>query len=203
MMSAAMMGATAFQKGLGAIHALSHPIGAIYHTHHGTTNAVVMQAVMRFNRSEIEDRFVAAARYFGIEGGFDGLYDFVGGLVTHLNIPKNLSDLGLRDLGDAELDRIVAAALSDPSAGNPRELTAKNTLDCSRLVFSWAEMTGVARAGAVYDSQISTHPLGRYADADNADHQGCGKRDKAPVAIWREWQQTAEHQGSGNHRDLA
>jgi alcohol dehydrogenase class IV len=87
-----------------------------------------MQAVMRFNRSEIEDRFVAAARYFGIKGGFDGFYDFVGGLVTHLNIPKNLTDLGLRDLGDAELDRIVAAALTDPSAGgNPRELTAKNT----------------------------------------------------------------------------
>ena len=128
MMSAAIMGATAFQKGLGAIHALSHPIGAIYHTHHGTTNAVVMQAVMRFNRIEIEDQFVAAARYLGIEGGFDGFYDFVGGLVTHLNIPKNLTDLGLCDLGDADLDRIVAAALTDPSAGgNPRELTAKNT----------------------------------------------------------------------------
>ena len=128
MMSAAMMGATAFQKGLGAIHALSHPIGAIYNTHHGTTNAVVMQAVMRFNRSEIEDRFVSAARYLDIEGGFDGFYDFVGGLVTHLNIPKNLTDLGLRDLGNADLDRIVATALNAPSArGNPRALTAKNT----------------------------------------------------------------------------
>ena len=128
MMSAAIMGATAFQKGLGAIHALSHPIGAIYHTHHGTTNAVVMQAVMRFNRSEIEDRFVSAARYLDIEGGFDGFYDFVGGLVTHLNIPKNLTDLGLQDLGNADFDRIVSAALNDPSAGgNPRALTAKNT----------------------------------------------------------------------------
>ena len=128
MMSAAMMGATAFQKGLGAIHALSHPIGAIYHTHHGTTNAVVMQAVMRFNRSEIEDRFVSAARYLDIEGGFDGFYDFVGRLVTHLNIPKNLTDLGLQDLGNADFDRIVSAALNDPSAGgNPRALTAKNT----------------------------------------------------------------------------
>ena len=87
-----------------------------------------MQAVMRFNRSQIEERFLAAASYLGIEGGFDGFYDFVGGLVTHLNIPKNLTDLGLRDLGDAELDRIVAAALTDPSAGgNPRELNAKNT----------------------------------------------------------------------------
>lgn len=128
MMSAAMMGATAFQKGLGAIHALSHPIGAIYHTHHGTTNAVVMQAVMRFNSSMIENRFADAARYLGIEGGFDGFYDFVGGLVNQLNIPKNLTDLGLADVGDADLERIVAAALTDPSAGgNPREMTAANT----------------------------------------------------------------------------
>ena len=128
MMSAAMMGATAFQKGLGAIHALSHPIGAIYHTHHGTTNAIVMQAVMRFNSSMIESRCAGAARYLGIEGGFDGFYDFVGGLVRQLNIPKNLTDLGLADLGDADLERIVAAALTDPSAGgNPREMTAANT----------------------------------------------------------------------------
>ena len=128
MMSAAMMGATAFQKGLGAIHALSHPIGAIYHTHHGTTNAVVMQAVMRFNSSMIENLFADAARYLGIEGGFDGFYDFVGGLVQQLNIPKNLTDLGLTDVGDADLERIVAAALTDPSAGgNPREMTAANT----------------------------------------------------------------------------
>jgi len=128
MMSAAMMGATAFQKGLGAIHALSHPIGAIYHTHHGTTNAVVMQAVMRFNSSMIESRCAGAARYLGIEGGFDGFYDFVGGLVQQLNIPKNLTVLGLADVGDADLERIVAAALTDPSAGgNPREMTAANT----------------------------------------------------------------------------
>ena len=128
MMSAAMMGATAFQKGLGAIHALSHPIGAIYHTHHGTTNAVVMQAVMRFNSSMIESRCAGAARYLGIEGGFDGFYDFVGGLVQQLNIPKNLTDLGLADVSDADLERIVAAALTDPSAGgNPREMTAANT----------------------------------------------------------------------------
>jgi len=128
MMSAAMMGATAFQKGLGAIHALSHPIGAIYHTHHGTTNAVVMQAVMRFNRSEIEGRIVMAANYLGIDGGFDGFYGFVGDLVKHLNIPKDLAELGLRDLSDADMERIVTAALADPSAGgNPRDMTAENT----------------------------------------------------------------------------
>ena len=128
MMSAAMMGATAFQKGLGAIHALSHPIGAIYHTHHGTTNAVVMQEVMRFNRSDNEDRLITAARYLGIEDGFNGFYDFVGSLITHLNIPKNLTELGLCDLSDADIERIVLAALTDPSAGgNPREMTISNT----------------------------------------------------------------------------
>ena len=61
MMSAAAMGASAFQKGLGAIHALSHPIGAMYHTHHGTTNAVCMPAVLQFNRPAIADRMTLAA----------------------------------------------------------------------------------------------------------------------------------------------
>ena len=72
MMSAAAMGAVAFQKGLGAIHSLSHPIGAVYDTHHGTTNAVVMPMVLHFNRPAIEDRIERAAAYLGIEGGFDG-----------------------------------------------------------------------------------------------------------------------------------
>ena len=77
MMSAAMMGATAFQKGLGAIHALSHPIGAMHHTHHGATNAVCMPAVLRLNAPKIRDRFDQAAGYLGIEGGFDGFCAFV------------------------------------------------------------------------------------------------------------------------------
>ena len=72
MTSAAMMGAVAFQKGLGAIHSLSHPIGAVYGTHHGTTNAVVMPAVLDFNRQAIESRIDAAAAYLDITGGFDG-----------------------------------------------------------------------------------------------------------------------------------
>ncbi|MCP4182349.1 MAG: iron-containing alcohol dehydrogenase, partial [Hyphomicrobiales bacterium] len=76
MMSAAAMGATAFQKGLGAIHSLSHPIGAIYHSHHGTTNAVVMQPVLNFNRRAIENRINQAAAYLGIKGGFDGFFFF-------------------------------------------------------------------------------------------------------------------------------
>lgn len=125
MMSAAAMGATAFQKGLGAIHALSHPIGAIYHTHHGTTNAVCMPAVLQFNRAAIEARFDSAAAYLGIEGGFAGFCTFVDELNAGLGIPTGLSGLGVTDL---DMDRVVAGALADPSTGgNPIEMTTENT----------------------------------------------------------------------------
>jgi len=125
MMSAAMMGATAFQKGLGAIHSLSHPIGAIYNTHHGTTNAVVMQPVLNFNRSEIEDKIELLNKYLNIEGGFDEFYDFVRDLNSSLSIPKNLTDLGIEN---PDLDLLTDAALADPSCGgNPREMTTENT----------------------------------------------------------------------------
>lgn len=125
MMSAALMGATAFQKGLGAIHALSHPIGAIYHTHHGTTNAVCMPAVLQFNRSEITDVMGHAANYLGISGGFDGFCAYVDDLNASLGIPKNLSGLGVTN---PDIDRIVKDALADPSTGgNPIEMTEKNT----------------------------------------------------------------------------
>ena len=125
MMSAAAMGATAFQKGLGAIHALSHPLGAMYHTHHGTTNAVVMLPVLRANRPAIEDRLSAAADYLGIEGGFDGFYNFVAALITELGIPPTLTALGVIE---PDIDAVVRAALADPSAGgNPVEMTYDNT----------------------------------------------------------------------------
>ena len=125
MMSAAMMGATAFQKGLGAMHALAHPLGAVHNTHHGTTNAVVMQAVLRFNRPAIEDKIEMAARYMGIEGGFDGFHDFVGMMNRTLGIPENLTALGVHV---PDIDSLVASALADPSVcGNPVEMTADNT----------------------------------------------------------------------------
>ena len=125
MMSAAAMGATAFQKGLGAIHALSHPIGAVHNTHHGTTNAVVMQPVLQFNRKLVEDKLVAAAHYLDIQGGFDGFYDFVGNLNQLLGIPKNLTELGVKN---PDIDALVKSALEDPSTGgNPVEMTVANT----------------------------------------------------------------------------
>ena len=125
MMSAATMGATAFQKGLGAIHALSHPIGAMYHTHHGTTNAICMPAVLQFNRPAITDLMGYAANYLGIAGGFDGFCDYVDTLNASLGIPRKLSGLGVEN---PDIDRIVAGALLDPSTGgNPVEMTKENT----------------------------------------------------------------------------
>lgn len=124
MMSAAMMGATAFQKGLGAIHAVSHPIGAMHHTHHGTTNAVCMPAVLRLNAPVIRDRFDRATGYLGIEGGFDGFCAFVDRLNDRLGIPKTLSDLGVTN---PDMDQLIKGALCDPSCGgNPVELTEDN-----------------------------------------------------------------------------
>jgi len=124
MMSAAMMGATAFQKGLGAIHALSHPIGAMYHTHHGTTNAVCMPAVLQLNANKIRDRFDQVGGYLGITGGFDGFCQFVDDFNARFQIPKRLSGLGIEN---PDIDRLVAGALADPSCGgNPVELNREN-----------------------------------------------------------------------------
>ena len=125
MMAAAAMGAVAFQKGLGAIHALSHPIGAMHNTHHGTTNAVVMQPVLQFNRAAIEERVGWASAYLGIEGGYDGFCAFVGDLNQSLGIPANLTELGVKN---PDMNALVKSALADPSTGgNPVEMTAENT----------------------------------------------------------------------------
>lgn len=125
MMAAAAMGAVAFQKGLGAIHSLSHPIGAHYGKHHGTANAVVMPMVLKFNRAAIEDRIAQAAAYLGIEGGFDGFYDRVLELRAELGIPANLTEFGIPK---ENLDALAQEALDDPSTGsNPVKLTLEST----------------------------------------------------------------------------
>lgn len=125
MMSAAAMGAVAFQKGLGAIHSLSHPIGAVYNTHHGTTNAVVMPMVLDFNRPAIEERIERAAAYLGIAGGFDGFRAAIMALREKLAIPANLTAMGV---DPARLDELTEMALEDPSCGgNPIAMTRENT----------------------------------------------------------------------------
>ena len=121
MMAAALMGATAFQKGLGAIHALSHPIGALYDTHHGTTNAVVMPAVLAANRPAIEAKIERLALYLGIPDGFDGFLGYVLELRAALGVPDTLAAFGVPREG---FDRICEMALTDPTAaGNPLPLT--------------------------------------------------------------------------------
>ncbi len=124
MMSAAAMGATAFQKGLGAIHAMSHPIGAVFNTHHGTTNAVCMPAVLQLNALEIEARFEQASAYLGISGGFPGFCEFVQDFNDSLGIPRKLSELGV---STDRTDELVEMSLKDPSCGgNPVTLTTAN-----------------------------------------------------------------------------
>ena len=129
MMSAAAMGAVAFQKGLGAAHAISHPVGALYHTHHGMTNAVVLPAVLRFNRPAIELEIAAAAAYLNIAGGFDGFYARIMELRRALGVPESLREMGV---DDKRADDVAKMAIADPSAaGNPVPLTE----DSARRLF--------------------------------------------------------------------
>ena len=122
MQVASTMGATAFQKGLGAMHSMSHPCGAVYDTHHGLTNAVVMPYVLEFNRLAVEEKMTALARYLGLgEAGFRGVVRWILGLRERIDIPRTLADIGVPS--DAA-SRLAPMALVDPSsATNPVPLT--------------------------------------------------------------------------------
>ncbi|MEZ5669981.1 MAG: iron-containing alcohol dehydrogenase [Alphaproteobacteria bacterium] len=120
MMVAASMGSTAFQKGLGAIHSLSHPCGSLFHTHHGLTNAVVMPYVLAYNRPVIEQRIGRLARYLGLDGSFDGFMRWVLDLRAEIAIPNTLAAL---KVDPAAVDRMAELAAIDPCAGgNPRHV---------------------------------------------------------------------------------
>jgi alcohol dehydrogenase len=124
MLAAAAMGATAFQKGLGAVHALAHPLGALYDTHHGLTNGVFLPYVLLFNRSEIEEKIDRLARWLGLARGFDGFFDWILELRKTLGIPHRLAELGI---GTEDAERVAGMAVADPTAsGNPRRLDAGN-----------------------------------------------------------------------------
>ena len=117
MMAAAAMGATAFQKALGAIHALSHPVGALYDTHHGLTNAVFMPYVLVFNRKAIEEKIKRLSAYIGLRPSFRVFLDWVLELRAATGVPHTLAGL---NVGDDKIDLIVAMAPNDPTAGgNP------------------------------------------------------------------------------------
>ena len=125
MLAASMMGATAFQKGLGAMHSLSHPCSAIAGTHHGLTNAVVMPYVLHFNRPAIEDKLAALARYLDLPyPSFDAVLDWLLNLRAELGIPHTLAELGI---SEDQAERFAGMAAVDPSsATNPVPLTVSN-----------------------------------------------------------------------------
>ena len=122
MMVAASMGATAFQKGLGAMHSLSHPCSAWFGTHHGLTNAVVMPYVLEFNRPSIEEKMATLARFLGLgEAGFDAVARWILDLRAEIGIPHTLTGIGVP--ADSA-SRLAPMALVDPSsATNPIPLT--------------------------------------------------------------------------------
>jgi alcohol dehydrogenase class IV len=119
MLAAASMGATAFQKGLGAIHSLSHPVGARFNSHHGETNGVVMPYVLAFNRPAIEDRLTRLSAYLGLPNpGFQAFQDWVLALRKDIGIPHTLAELGVKE---SDVETLVPEAVDDPSTGgNPR-----------------------------------------------------------------------------------
>ena len=123
MLSAASMGATAFQKGLGAIHSLAHPVGAVYDTHHGLANAVFMPYVMDFNRDAIAKRMKRLARYLGLKNSsFDGVMEWTLEFRKSLNIPHTARELGVEE---SRLDELSEMAANDPTAGgNPIKVGA-------------------------------------------------------------------------------
>jgi alcohol dehydrogenase len=129
MLAAASMGAAAFQKGLGAIHSLSHPVGALYDSHHGLTNAIFMPYVLVFNRPAIEEKSASIARYLDLpDPSFDGLVQWVIGLRAALKIPHTLKSI-VPD--NSRFEELARMAVVDPTAGgNPVELTEA---DCIRL----------------------------------------------------------------------
>ncbi len=118
MLVCSSMGATAFQKGLGAMHALAHPLGALYNAHHGTLNAILMPYVLQANLGVIEDRLTRLARFLDLaQPGAEGFIQWVLQLREELNIPASLAAIGI---DDKDADLVAQMATEDPSAaGNP------------------------------------------------------------------------------------
>jgi len=122
MFAAASMGATAFQKGLGAIHSVSHPVGARYDTHHGLTNGVVFPYVVLCNKADIADKIPHIARALDLLGrDFDAVLDWILSFRKKLGVPHTLAELGVKE---ADAKAIAADAVKDPTAAaNPRQLS--------------------------------------------------------------------------------
>jgi len=126
MLVAATMGSTAFQKGLGAIHSLSHPVNSVYNIHHGLSNAIFMPYVLTFNKKEIEKKIIKLSEYLELEEkSFQCFLNWILDLRKELRIPHKLSDVA--NIKTNEIDKLSLMALEDPStSGNPKKLTLKD-----------------------------------------------------------------------------
>ena len=125
MLAASSMGSTAFQKGLGAIHSLSHPINAQFDVHHGLTNAIFMPYVLTFNKSVIENKIVSICNYLNLNNTFESFLEWILNLRKDLNIPHKLSDV--MDCSKIDLEKLSLMAFEDPSTGsNPKKITQEN-----------------------------------------------------------------------------
>ena len=125
LLTAASMGSTAFQKGLGAIHSLSHPVNAKFNIHHGLSNGIFMPYVLTFNKNEIENRVISICNFLGLNKTFDSFIAWVLEIRNDLQIPHKLSDI--IDTKKIDLDELSQMALDDPStATNPKKLTLRD-----------------------------------------------------------------------------
>ena len=122
LIAAPSMGSTAFQKGLGAIHSLSHPLNAKFNIHHGLSNAIFMPYVLTFNREAIEERIISICDYLNLSKSFNSFLEWILDLRKELEIPHKLSDV--IDINKLDIDELSEMALNDPStASNPKTLT--------------------------------------------------------------------------------
>ena len=122
LLSAASMGSTAFQKGLGAIHSLSHPVNGKFNVHHGLSNAIFMPYVLTFNKPSIENKIISICDYLNLNKNFDSFLNWILELRKNLNIPHKLSDV--MDCNNIDLDELSLMAFKDPSTGgNPKKLS--------------------------------------------------------------------------------
>ena len=131
MLVSASMGSTAFQKGLGAIHSLSHPVNALNNIHHGLSNAIFMPYVLTFNKDVIEEKIIKISKYLSLKNiSFNGFIDWVLKFREDLNIPHKLSEVIKEE--DLDLERLSKMALEDPSTGgNPKALS----VDDMRVIY--------------------------------------------------------------------
>ena len=133
LLAAASMGSTAFQKGLGAIHSLSHPVNSQFNVHHGLSNAIFMPYVLTFNKSLIEKRIVSICDYLNLDKNFDSFLNWILDLRKDLNIPHKLSDVV--EESKINIDKLSQMALEDPSTiTNPKKMT----IDDMKILYEYS-----------------------------------------------------------------